>query len=354
MVDTYFAQYFDIGNARAAYSGQLGFSNGLFSMNFFAGFARMSKSMFFLDPIILIAGILGFILSFYLNKDRKTAIFLLLFEAFGFILLLIASNWLETHYTTLIPILCIYGGFFIYYLSEKISSKYQIKLNTILIIILSLILIFQIYMLMPYLTSKCGTSQMRDYAISSIDKNSIVVTDGRIYRGRVAWMFNDFHYLEASLLPDILTLNQNYSGQYMPIKLYFIECTLDDCGWGTIKDQPNFNKSMEEMAAYFSSLAEPEKIIYVNGNSETSGQNFKVYQTQISINPSLISVIDSTHTWFYYPLNYGPKSEIFDTYVVDGFFNIMLYKIAWIIIYLSIFLAITLPIIIFYYLIKHK
>src|SRR3989344_997497 len=344
MVDTYFAQYFDIGNARQAYTGLLGFDSGFLEQKFFDGVVSMAETIFRLDPVIVLFGLLGLLMTYFLREKRKYWLFLIIFNLFGFIFLIL-SNWLPTHYATMIPFLAIFGGVFIDKFSLKIGESFKMERKIILTILVIAILIFQLFMLMPHLSSRGALSQMREYAINNVDKDSVVLVDSRIYRGRIAWLFSDFHYLEASYFSPILQLNENLSGQDIPIKLYFIECARDDCGWGTIKDNPQLNESMEQLVGQFSG-ATPQKTILGGGgyDEETGDPYFKVYQTQINLKPQIISVIDSTHEWFYYPVNYIPKEKIFDRYNVNGFFNGVIYKFAWLVIILSIILALIFPI----------
>ncbi|MDP3026548.1 MAG: hypothetical protein Q8N63_02480, partial [Nanoarchaeota archaeon] len=139
----------------------------------------------------------------------------------------------------------------------------------------------------------------------------------------------------------------------VPVKIYFIECAVDDCGWGTIKNQPEFNQSMESIANAFSSSLSPEKV-FSSGGGEEKIPFLKVYQTTINLKPQVLSVIDSTHEWFYYPVNYIPKEKIFDNYSVNGVFNNLLYKFAWLILIISIIFAIFSPILIFINLFLNK
>ena len=211
---------------------------------------------------------------------------------------------------------------------------------------------------MPHLTSRNATGKLRDYAITNMDKNSIVVADSRIYRGRIALLFNDFHYLESAYLPQVIEANKNLSGTDMPIKIYFVECGVDDCGWGTIKNQPEFNQSMEQIASLFSSNLDPQKILYGGGGEgveeKTYNEVYKVYETTINLKPQVVSLIDSTHDWFYYPVNYEPKEKIFDNYNVNGAVDGLIYKFAWLVIISSIILAILMPFLVIYYLIKEN
>ncbi len=342
-VDIYTAQYFKIEKARQAYVGVAGYSDSFiyFINKLPQFFIDMSVSIWKLDPVIVILGILGIIFGFFIKEKRKYWIFLLVFEIFSYILLLISAN-LPTHETTMVPVICIFGGFFIDKIAKKLGT---ISYKKAIFIILTLILIFQLYMLWPHLSSRSALSQMRGYAVESMDKNSIVVVDARIYRGRIAFLFNDFHYLESQYFPQILEVNNNITGTGVPIKAYFIEAVSDDYGWGTIKDQPEFNLSVENIFNFIKSNSIKEKTFYGGGgyDDETGKPILAVYQTTINLKPQIINLIDSTHDWFYYPVNYKPKEKIFDQYDVNGGFDNLLYKLAWLIIIVSIILAVIAP-----------
>lgn len=343
MVDVYAAQYF-FPELREVYAGQLGYDSGILFSTFLKGIPTMSKIIFSMDPLITILGILGIAFTFTFKSKRKYWYFLISFELFGF-LFLILSNWLTTHYTTMIPVLCLFGGFSLYNFSMILSKKlgsHKRTFNKIICMLIILILIFQIYLLSPNLTSRCGISQMRDYAIENMDKNSIVVADSRIYRGRIAFLFNDFHYLESNYFAQISELNSQLSGEELPTKGYFVECARDDCGWGTIDPEGDLNKASEQLVQLFSNQANLEKTIYGGGgyDEETGEPYFKVYSIQMQFKPQILQSVDSTHEWFYYPVNYLPKEKIWDNYNVYGVFDNLLYKLMALIIFLSILLAI--------------
>jgi len=347
-VDTYFAQYF-FPEMREVYSGQAGYDSG-FLTNQIPQAISLLKSLMTLDPLIIILGLLGIIYLFYLKEKRKFLYFVLAFQFSGLIFLLL-SNHLQTHYTTIIPLLCILGGFFIYQISRNLKN---VDSKKVLAIFLIIILIFQIYMLWPYLTSRSGLSKMKDYT-SNMDKNSIVIVDARVYRGRMAWLFHDFHYLESSYFQEVLLTNEDAPGQKVPTKLYFIECIHDDCGWGPSKAFP-INESSEQVVQAFSSQSQPEKTIYGGGGYvEKKGEPwFNIYSAMVPINPQIFDLVDSTHDWFYYPVNYEPKKKIFDNYEVYGIVDNLIYQFAWLIIICSIILAIFLPIYLFISLFKNN
>ena len=348
-VDTYFAQYF-FPELRADYAGQMGYASGFLFSDFLMGLKSLTKDFFTeLDPIIFSLGILGILFSFSLKEKKRFWFFLISFNLFGFLFLLL-SNHLQTHYTTLVPMICIFAGFFVDKLSKNIKTMNPKKA---LAIILILIFIFQIYLLSSYLASTNALTKMRNYAISDMNKNSLVVVDGRIYRGRIAWLFNDFHYIESSYFNEILTQNNNLPGEAVSTKIYFIECGVDDSGWGAAQVKP-INESTEQIVSFFSNYTSPEKIIYGGGGyvEDPSQQVFKVYSLIVPLKPQIIEIADSTHRWFYYPVNYIPKEQIFDYYNVYGVMDNLIYKFAWIILISSIILAIIFPIIPFFEIIK--
>ncbi|MDP1729072.1 MAG: glycosyltransferase family 39 protein [archaeon] len=368
IVDVYFGKYFkdfknatgfpqclDLDKAQQAYGMQLGYDESTFEhARFFEGWISMSKAVFDSDPLIIVLSLLGILLAYSLKEKRKYWFFLMFFNLFGFSFLVL-TDWLTTHIVTMMPVLCIFAAVFTSNFSRDIGTKLKVNQKKIIAIVIVLVLIFQLNMLWPFLSSTCATSQMRDYAINNMDKNSLVITDSRIYTGRVAILFNDFHYLDASLLSPLLEMNDGSKNQ-IPVKIYYLECASDDCGWGTMKDNPALNQSMEEFTASFSQTLPVEKTILGGGgyDEETGKPYFRVYQGTININPELIPLVDSTHNWWYYPVNYRPKNMIFDNYNVNGFFNKTFYLLMWIIIWISIILALILSFYPFYLIIRNK
>ena len=360
LVDAYFAQYFDIGKTRQAYAGLSGFDNGLFSMAFFDGLIRMSKSIFSHDPLIVSLAIVGlFSFFFSLKEKRKDWIFLIAFELSGFILLLVASNWLETHYVLFVPVLCFFGAFLIKQISEKISLRIKSKDKLILLIILGAILIFQMFYLpiFEHISYRSSFSQLRSYAIESMDKNSVVIVDSRIYRGRIVFLFHDFHYLESSSFSNLMNVNENLPGQDITREVYFVECAVDDCGWGTIKNQPEFNQSTEEFFDMVKNNTLLEKTLYSGSIIDEGTKNaptLRVYRAQLPLKSQSIQQIDSTHEWFYYPVNYSPKEKSFDWYEVHGSVDYIIYRFAWLVLIASIIASLIAPFYMVYLLSKQK
>ena len=164
-------------------------------------------------------------------------------------------------------------------------------------------------------------------------------------------MFNDKFYIESNLLGELESNLQRMDGQNRVTNVYFVECAIDDCGWGTITND-QLNKTSESIVDLFKSSS--SLIATFNGgggyNEETDIPYYRIYKTQINIKPDLYNYIQSTHEWFYYPLRFFKES--FDDYKVNGFFNRIIDLFGHIILYFSIIIAIFSPIYLFYLLKK--
>ncbi|MDD5650611.1 MAG: glycosyltransferase family 39 protein [Candidatus Nanoarchaeia archaeon] len=351
IVDVMFAKFLNIN--KDMYSGQAGYDQQFSIVNVFVGGFNMIKNVFLmLDPIIFILGLSG-ILLIYLNKHEriwKEIILIILVVPF---LIQCGSALLTTHFTSYIPLLCIFAASTLVFIEKKLKDKYQ----NILFILLIFILILNIFFipigdpLYKSLTSQSANIQMRDFAINNIEDNAIVIADSRIYRGRIAWMFNDKFYLESSLLGQFNDYVNQMPGNSVSAPVYFIECAIDDCGWGTVTNDV-LNQSTEAELSFFQKNSQFVTTLYGGGgyNEETGKPYYNIYKTKINTNMNGYEFIQNTHDWFYYPLNYQKAS--FDDYKVSNFFYRILDLIGHIVLYFSIILSILIPIYLIYLLKK--
>jgi hypothetical protein len=302
------------------------------------------------DPLIFLLAVAGII---YLIKGVRKREFnfeiLFLLSLFFFGIIFIASSIvLQTHYTSFFPLMALFSAPFIEYVSKNGKLKGRSKL--FILIVLSIVLIYNLIHLHNPLTSQSATEKLRTYA-KTIDENTLVLVDSRIYVGTYTWMFNDKHYLNADYL---LQLN-NFDNSTKPVRVnaIFVECAIDDCGWGTIKDQPELNASMEMLVSKFKETSTSKNfnggsgIDGVRGGEPLNEPFYKVYSSDILVNPALLGYVDQTHNHFFYhiPRNVNPK-DAFDYYVVDGALNKLLNLISYLILYSLIVLSvisITVP-----------
>ncbi|MEK6915334.1 MAG: glycosyltransferase family 39 protein [Nanoarchaeota archaeon] len=309
------------------------------------------------DLLVFLIGLLGIFYCFKrLRKEDKKLEKLFFLGMFIFVLLFIASSIvLQTHYTSFFSLFALFGSHFIVQIVSKINKplyqKYFIAL--LLIIILS----YNLWHLHDPLTSRSATQQLRSYA-SQTEENTLILVDSRIYTGAYAWMFYDKHYINAQYVAELLKGN---SSQFVPVKTIFIECVNDDCGWGTIKDQPELNESMELLISQFKEVSSIKSfegggsIKGVRGAEIRRVPFYRIYETRLSFNPQALNIIDNTHNHFFYHIPRNEYPELaFDYYSVNGAFSKLLNVLAYSILYILMILAIFSIIIPFYLLRKQN
>lgn len=344
MVDAYLAQYFNIGEAKQVYEQAQGVHPGFKFDEVIKGSIEMGIYYLKTDPINIILGVLGIALCLY--RKEKFSIFFALFQIIPFLMVTV-TNRLQTHYAIFPPIFALYGAFLIVTIAKKYSQTFSTK--KILLLASAAILIFNLFLMFPDLTQKSAIGQMRDYASKEIGDKDIVVVDGRIYRGRIMWMFLDKHYLESPFFPELINRDNQAQGSKSNYNLFFIECVKDDCGWGTIANQQDFNASVEELVGFFkSNSAEQKTILGRNLPDEKSTPYFKIYKTSVSLDSGILGEIDSTHNFFFYPAFYKPKEQILDYYELNGATSKFAFFVAKAIIWLSFVIAIASIFLVFY------
>ena len=353
VVDVYVAQYFNIN--REVYSGQLGYNKSFNITQLWTGSLDIGKVFLSLDPIIFILGLIGMAYSIKKAKSKESA-FLISLVLFGYLALII-SNLLPTHYVTFIPFLAIYASFSLVKLSEKpLIQKYGVKFLVVCFILLLVANIFLIPgKLLSHVTSQTANAKMREFAISDIEKDALVIADARIYRGRIAWLFHDRHYVESAYFPLLLEESRKIpQDQLVPTKTYFIECARDDCGWGTIK-AGELNDTNEALISEFKKISGPIAEFKGGGgyDEEKNQPYFNVYRGLVALHPESLQFADQTHEWFYYPIGYEPKEKIWDNYATTTFFAKFFHSFGFLILYISILIGILAPIYLLYELKKN-
>lgn len=275
-----------------------------------------------------------------------------------FALLFIASAIvLNTHYTSFIPFMALFGAFFIYALANT-SKKFK---RPLVYSILIIALILNVFLIKGALSSQSAVEKMRSFTEERIDQNTLVVVDSRIYTGTTVWMFNDKAYVDAVHLP-VLLQSSNASGTIQPIRTLFIECVVDDCGWGTIGSQPQANQSMEGLVSQFSAASKSVQditgggsLVRVRGQEIPGEPFFRIYETALPLNPQILSVIKQTHNHFFYHIpRYEFAEQAFDHYRVHGFFDNTLNVISYTILYVLLILAVLSTAIPFYCILRRK
>lgn len=334
ITDVLFARFF--GSGKEIYSSLQGYDQS-FSVSYFLnnGIPSFLKDLFIPhDPLIFILGIVGITL-FFVKKEYAAGRSLVMFHAVTLIFLL-GTSLLPTHFVSFMPVLCLGAAALIVTVTDRITKPDTGKKALVLIIIA--IILFNFYLLLPTLTSTSAFLQMRSYAHNTMQEQDVIVADARIYRGRIAWMFNDRAYIEASHFDRLLELNRNLSGIQKPTNVYYVECVYkDDCGWGTIHSQPDLNASMEYLASIFQNASQQEVVMYGGGgyDEEQNEPYFRVYKVTLNLNARVLSTVYDTHDWFYYPVRWA-KSDWYDKYIPQGMFQVILHLCGKLMLWISV------------------
>ncbi len=295
------------------------------------------------NTFILIFGLLGLIISFVRNKEFSLLLLGSLFAPFIF---LSGTSLLSIHFIFTVPLLSLFSA----NLLDVIILKFENKFKKISYLIIILIILLSTFFIQKdnLFRGKSEITKLIEFKKENINYDSLVIVDSRVYRGRIVLAFNDKHYLEANYLNELVQKQKNLPGTETNLNTYFIECVTDDCGWGTINNQPDFNESMEEVVNFFRNNSR-----FLITIKDSYGENyFNIYNTKLRLKESSLELADSTHEWFYYPVRYKGKS--FDDYKVSGFIDKSLDKIAHYILYLEIFLVLMTPFYISYLLFKKE
>ncbi len=361
IMDLQFTRIFGFGKEKSAqyYSWDVQFDNTKTRINlknfFFGNEAHNHlphglvplKWVLYSNPLIFILGGVGLL---YLFKKQRN--YFVLFFSLCLIPLFYLTNviLLPKHFLFIIVFLSIPAAFFVNWFNNRIQNKFT-KFK--LIYIIFLILIFSLFYLglsnigVVHFYAKDAVSQMFDYK-ENIADDTLILTDSRIYTGQSIWMFNDKYFLDVSKFQELLNLQEQLPGNVENINVYFIECALDDCGWGTIATTgQELNKSMEQYVEIFNNKSNKKIEIYSPYPNKNcwlgfceKRNHFNIYKIEMPLKKSSLQVADSTHTFFLYPLKYNENlNQIFDKYDIHTTFDKLLNKFGFLVTYFAIIIV---------------
>jgi hypothetical protein len=314
--------------------------------------------VFFSEPIVFVLGIIGLGYFIYRRQYQFPVLFALIML---FVYVYMASIiLLPKHYLFIILFLIPLASALVDASLEKIKGKFpKFRLRYLAFAYILFMVIFlgiNTSYAMTHFYGESAIGQAIEFK-KSIPQNSLVVFDSRFYRGRINWMGYGKPYLEGS---DFIQLANNPSqipGTATAIDIYFFECVSDDCGWGSVSKQPDFNRSMEALVSFFSKsgalvekISEPDrdKVYYPLISSQNKLPSINIYRARLPMNSGILSIASQPKSWFLYNIGYIPKGSEFDDYFPTGFFDILLDKFAHFVVWLSLITAFLSPIYIVY------
>ncbi len=311
-----------------------------------AGFIRKA------DPINFYLGLIGIVMLFFRQKDkRKYLVFFLLNILFIFPFL--AANILLAKHFLFLEILLVHlSALPVAHLNYKfeLKNKKYPKYMFLLLLLLSLILLAQLSSGVTHFYGKSHIAKMIEFKEENIPANSLIVADSRIYRGRINWAFQGRPYLEGFDFIQITNSQEQFPGEAFKVETYFFECIPDDCGWGSVKDQPEFNASMESLADFFkengqliTKINEPnmqEKYYPFVGKEK---EIVAVYKADLFLKEDVLSIANQPKNWWIYSVGFEPREEQFDYYKTSTTFDSLLNNFAHLIVWLALILAFISP-----------
>ncbi|MBS3071622.1 glycosyltransferase family 39 protein [Candidatus Pacearchaeota archaeon] len=326
------------------------------------------------DPLNFVFGVIGILLILFYRKTEKNEnrekgkeyikLFVL---SILFVLPFLASIiLLPKHYLFLEILLIPFSAFTLISINNLISkgkNKNYLKVFVAIIFIFSLI-----YLGLPpkadihHFYGESHVGQVINYKNKNIAKDSLIIADNRIYLGRSYWMFQERPFLEVSDFLAAAQESQKIAGETKNVGVYYFECVIDDCGWGYIKGQPEFNKSMEDFTALFATSGKLVKEIYEPMEKKPyyplfvgeKEQMINVYYAEVPLKQAVIDYAKKPKVWFLYPIGYQPSTEVFDNYQPISLTELLVDKTARGVVILALILAFLSPIYILYLLYNSK
>src|SRR3989344_2290047 len=362
--DLIYANALGIGNEKATelYSWDSGWGHGADWKGFFLGGSmhlgglKMPSSIyallliFYNDPISFLFALFGILLCF---RQKKKDFLVFSLGVLIFVFFYLASRiLLAKHYVFLLYLFVPLAALGLAFFHDKIKLKYKFfRLRHLLLIICLFCIVFlgfKTFGTLEHFYTESSVGQMIDYKNEVIPDDAFVIADSRIYRGEIHWMFAGKNYIESSYLSEVARVSDEIAGEKDRIETYFVECVIDDCGWGTIANQPEFNQTAETLVEYFKKDSIVVKEIYDSGTSDfafpfySNKENlrFRVYKTEILLNREALQITKLAKVWFLYPIGWDENIQpIFDKYTTKNSFDDLLDNLAHFIVYIAIALA---------------
>ena len=193
----------------------------------------------------------------------------------------------------------------------------------------------------------------------SLPQNVLLVGDSRIYRGRMYWMLYGRPHIDGFQFSYLMS-NPDTPGKDIPVDIYFVECVIDDCGWGDINLQEELNSTMESLVTSFQSgilvktIYEPaEEYSYYPLSSENKKKEIiRIYHGRINIREYILEAASKPKNWLLYEVGYGNKQGAFDYYKTDSFSDRVLNKLAHLIVSIGLILSLIYPFYVIYLIFK--
>ena len=363
ILDVYFSRVIQLDSTQQLYSGFAGQETSYFQNLLNLSFYQNVFLLYNTDVLLFIFGLVGFILL-YKNKERVPIAFLLIFLIVPFIAQTGGSP-LQKHFVFMYVIFSIVAGYSLYNLfTTKQFSRKNIRIS--LLIILSCLMILNLGHFYGTPTGyfvKSETSQLKSFVNNQVSDKSLLLFDSRIYTAKDFWLATDKPFLTFSQFDQFYEYTINQSLSVSPTEVYVIECAEDDCGWGWVAANSDFNNSAERAVENFKKYGKEVAVMYMSKpvsvstnifSNELLGEQqkypaYKVYKVTMNLNPDLINQTKYIQNFYLTPYLYLNMNDYLYKYEKTGFSG-FLDGASLLIIYLAMILAIIFIISVIFFL----
>lgn len=312
------------------------------------------RYLWWTSPLICVLGVIGLLTLFFKRQDKGLRDYVVFYlSATLFILLFLASLILLPKHYIFLELLITPLAAYAFVMIGDALTKYAPKFAYPALIIASILFVL-IFLGAPtrgVASHVYGTSyiqQLIEFKESSIPENTLVVMDSRFYRGQIYWSLQGRSFIEASQFAEIMSQQDQLPGATNTRDIYYVECVPEDCGWGSISSQPDFNASMEYLTEAFAtqgslvdtiSAPTPGQSYYPFISSEKKMPFVKVYRARIPMKDAVLIFANQPKNWFLYNIGYPVPQQEFDAYTVDGAASWILDRLAHFMVWISVICA---------------
>ena len=346
IVDVYFSRVLKVEAAQELYQGLGGQERSFFdNMTIWTNYGNY-KLLYKTDPALLLLSLIGLGL-FFIRKKGRALSFFFIFLLIPFVLQS-AGAPLQKHFAFMPLLFAIPAGYGLNWILGKFKGKIMKALLILFILVIMIVSLGNAHGTPFDYFSKSDTSQLKSFINGEVEENGLIVFDSRIYTAQTFWLATDHHFLILNQFPDFYNYERNLSNvERVPTTIYFVECIIDDCGWGWVANNQEFNQTSEQLLASLRGQAQIEKNIksYNYEGNELVGEKektekYKVYSLVTELNPSLVEQTDRINSFYYAPYLYKNLNEYVYNYEVSGFWGLLNQFSLWVI-YFAVLIAIV-------------
>ena len=299
------------------------------------------------DAILTIFSLIGLGIMFA-RKQRERITFLLLFLIVPFILQS-GGSALAKHFVFLPFFLSIPAAFGFKELSNKFISPKYAKLTYTLIALLMLLNLGSTYGTPDNFIKNSATSELKSFINEKVSSEDLIVIDSRIYAARNFWLATPHAFLFSDQFPQVFESSKNLApANLQQTKVFVVECVIEDCGWGWVQSNLEFNKSNEDVINILAQngllvkkISAPVHTWHEILSSGKETEIYKVHFLTLNLPKDLSEKSKDAQTFYFTPYLYQNRENYLFDYKTDSIGKIV-EKISIWIIYLAMILTLVL------------